>query len=274
MSFFIQSENLLINFFIGIILSIAVSVFSNRLKLLTTSGIIATFLLALIIYSLGTWQWTLPIVTFFVLSSLISKLRKNRNAEVEKYFEKSEQRDYLQVLANGGLAGVLVLINYFQPSELLYIIYVSIVASVCADTLATEIGTLIKTKTVDVLSFKEINQGISGGISIRGIFASIIGASVIAATSLPWIESNYQINFIIITFAGFAGSITDSVLGSSLQAQYKCTVCNIVTERKIHCKKETNLVKGFRWINNDAVNFGAGISGGFFSFILYDFVKG
>jgi len=148
------------------------------------------------------------------------------------------------------------------------------VASVCADTWSTEIGTLVKTKTIDILSFKEINQGISGGISLRGIFASFTGAFVIAATSLPWIESNYQINIIIITLAGFIGSITDSVLGSSIQAQYKCKVCGSVTERKIHCDERAFLLKGKRWINNDAVNFGAGISGGIFSIILYDVIKG
>ena len=270
----LNQTDLITNLIAGIIFASAISLISYRLKLLTTSGIIATFILALVIYTFGTWQWTLPIVTFFILSSLLSKIRK-KNKEVEKYFEKSEQRDHLQVLANGGLAGVLVLLNYFYPSELLYIIYVSLVASVCADTWSTEIGTIFKTKTVDILSLKEINQGISGGISVPGIFASIAGAFVIAATSLPWTESNYQINIIIIiTLAGFFGSIIDSIVGSSLQVKYKCVVCGIVTERKSHCKSETVYLKGNKWINNDAVNFGAGISGGLFSVILYDVFKG
>ncbi|OGU72346.1 MAG: hypothetical protein A2V93_01660 [Ignavibacteria bacterium RBG_16_34_14] len=264
----------MINLIFGIILALAISLISYKLKLLTTSGIITTFLLALVIYTFGTWQWTLPIVTFFVLSSLLSKFRKRRNPEVEKYFEKLEQRDHLQVLANGGLASVLVTLNYFYPSKLLYIVYVSMVAAVCADTWSTEIGTSVKTKTVDILSFREINQGISGGISLPGIFASFAGAFVISATSLPWIESNYQNNIIIITAAGFIGSIADSFLGSSLQAQYECKVCNSVTERKIHCGKEADLLKGKRWINNDVVNFGAGISGGIFSLIIYDIING
>ncbi len=274
MSFITQTNNILNNLIIGIVLASAISFISYRYKLLTFSGIIATFLLALIIYTFGTWQWTLPIVTFFVLSSLLSKIRKRKNHEVEKYFEKSEQRDYLQVLSNGGLAGILVIANYFYTTSFLYIIYLSVVAAVCADTWATEIGTLIKSKTVDILSFKKINPGISGGISLPGILASAAGAFVIAATSLPWIESNYQINIIIITLAGFTGSIADSLLGSSLQAQYKCRVCLNITERKIHCNEKTFLVKGIKWINNDAVNLGAGISGGIFSFIIYDVIKG
>jgi len=81
-------------------------------------------------------------------------------------------------------------------------------------------------------------------------------------------------NVIIILFAGFVGSIADSLLGASVQAQYKCRVCERITERKIYCNKEENLFSGIRWVNNDAVNFGAGISGGIFSIILYDVVKG
>ncbi|RPI68237.1 MAG: DUF92 domain-containing protein, partial [Ignavibacteriales bacterium] len=230
MSFLFQSENLTFNLLTGIIFSSIISLISYKFKLLTRSGIIAAFILALIIYTFGTWQWTLPIVTFFILSSILSKVRKKRNAEVEKYFEKQEQRDYLQVLANGGLGGILVLLNYFYPFELFYIIYVSIVASVCADTWSTEIGTLFKTKTIDILSLKEINPGISGGISFPGILASVAGAFVIAATSSPWLGSNFQTNLLIITLAGFIGSIADSMFGSSIQTRYKCVVCKNITE--------------------------------------------
>ncbi len=274
MSLFIQTDNLIFNLIFGVILASAISIISYRLKLLTNSGIIAAFILALIIYTFGTWQWTLPIVTFFILSSLLSKYRKRKNTEVEKYFEKSEQRDHFQVLANGGLAGVLVILNYFYPSELLYIVYISMVAAVCADTWSTEIGTLFKTKTVDILSFKKVEAGISGGISIIGTVGALAGAFAIAITSLPWLESNHLINVIIILFAGFVGSISDSLLGASVQAQYKCRVCESVTERKIHCNERAVLLKGKRWMNNDAVNFGAGLSGGIFSIIIYDVVKG
>ncbi|RPI71661.1 MAG: DUF92 domain-containing protein, partial [Ignavibacteriales bacterium] len=150
----------------------------------------------------------------------------------------------------------------------------SIVASVCADTWSTEIGTLFKTKTIDILSLKEINPGISGGISLPGILASIAGAVVIAVTSLPWLGSNFQINFLILTLAGFTGSIADSMFGSSIQARYKCVVCKNITESKTHCSRNAILIKGTEFINNDAVNFGAGVSGGVFSFFLSYVIKG
>jgi uncharacterized protein (TIGR00297 family) len=269
----IQSESLLIDFLVGILFGFIISSISYRFKFLTFSGSLAAFFLAVIIYGFGTWQWTIPIVTFFILSSLLSKYRKNKNESVETYFEKTGERDHFQVLANGGLACLLVTINYFNPSELIYIIYLSCIAAVCADTWATEIGTISKTKTIDIISFKKVKQGVSGGVSLPGILGSLAGAIVIAATSLPWIESNHLMNLIIIMSAGFIGSVSDSILGTSVQAKYICIICSSVTEKKIHCSNETVLKKGIRWMNNDAVNFGASISGGLFSIILYDVVK-
>jgi len=268
-----QSENLLIDFVLGITLSLIIAYLSYRFRLLSFSGSITTFFLAIIIFGFGTWKWTIPIVTFFLLSSLLSIYRKRKNESVETYFEKSGERDHFQVLANGGLGCVLVVINYFYPEKLFYIVYVSSIASMCADTWATEIGTLIKTKTVDIISFKKVEQGVSGGISLVGTLGSIAGALVIAATSLLWMESNYLLNMIIIVVCGFWGSVSDSILGSKIQAHYKCIVCNSITERRSHCNNETVLFKGIRWMNNDAINFSASLSGGIFSVILYDVVK-
>ena len=273
LSIFTQQESLIVNFSLGILFASIIFFVSYKFKLLTFPGSLVTFFLAVIIFGLGTWKWTVPIVTFFLLSSLFSKYRKRKNEKVETYFEKTSERDHFQVLANGGLACLLVIIGYFYQSELLYIAFVSCVASVCADTWATEFGTLTKAKTIDVLSFKKVEQGVSGGISLQGTIASLAGAIVIAATSLPWLESNYIMNLIIIVLAGFAGSIADSILGTGVQAQYKCKVCNRTTERKVHCNLEAGLIKGVNWINNDVVNLGAAISGGIFSVILYDFVK-
>jgi uncharacterized protein (TIGR00297 family) len=255
-------SELVSNFLIGIFLSSAIAFFSQKFNLLTKKGSYAVFILALIIFSLGVWKWTLPIFLFFILSSLLSKYRKLKNPAIETYFEKSSRRDHYQVIANGGFAGVLVIINYFLPSELLYLVYVSSVAAVCADTWGTEIGTLIKTKTINILSMKKVEAGTSGGISVPGIVGSFTGAMVIALSSLFWLKSNKFNYIMIISFAGFTGSIIDSILGASLQAQFECKTCGKITERKFHCSNSTSYYKGIKWFNNDAVNFSAGISGG------------
>lgn len=114
---------------------------SVKARFLTVGGAIAAFILAGLIFGLGGIKWSVPILTFFILSSILSKLRKKRNVEVEIFFEKSGVRDHYQVIANGGLGGVLVILYAIYPNELFYLIYLATLSAVCADTWATEIGT-------------------------------------------------------------------------------------------------------------------------------------
>ncbi len=259
---------LLFKLLIALILAFIIAIISLRFKFLTKGGSVAQFILATIIFGLGGLKWSVPIIVFFFLSSILSRARNKKNKNVEIYFEKSDQRDQFQVLVNGGLGGLLVLLAQVMHVELLYYIYVSSLASVCADTWATEIGTLRETKTINILNFKTVEQGSSGGISLNGILGALLGAFIIPLSSLIWIGLNNFNYVLIITVSGFGGSIVDSILGASVQAQFYCSVCGKITERKIHCLKKTSQAKGIFWINNDVVNFAASLAGGFF-FVLF-----
>jgi uncharacterized membrane protein len=125
---------------------------------------------------------------------------------------------------------------------------------------------------VNILSLEKVEPGASGGVSIPGTIGSFAGAIFIAASSLFWIESNKFNYVLLVSFAGFTGSIIDSVLGASVQAQYKCKTCGKITERKFHCSDSTFSYKGLRWINNDTVNLSTGISGGILSAIFGDLI--
>src|SRR3989339_322569 len=185
---------------IGITFAALIAGISFRVKFLTLSGSIATFILAGFIFGLGSIKWSIPILTFFILSSILSKLRKKKNAEIELFFEKSGVRDYFQVLANGGIGGVLVIWNFISPNELFYLIYLSSLAAVCADTWATEIGTWKRTATYNVLNFKPIEQGVSGGISVIGTFGALLGSLAICFSGIFWNSLPITQYFLLITF--------------------------------------------------------------------------
>lgn len=261
---FFDSPNpeLLNNFILGIFLSGIVAYLSFKVGFLTANGSAATFLLAGFIFGFGGWQWSIPIMAFFILSSILSKVRKKVNSDVEQFFEKSGTRDYLQVLANGGLGGILVIINQIYPAEILYFFYCASLAAVCADTWATEIGTMKKAKTYFILNFKEAQQGISGGVSIQGTLGALLGALVIALSGIAWTSMNPWIFISIIATAGVLGSFFDSVLGATIQAQNQCNVCDKITEKSDHCGEKALHVRGYSWMNNDAVNFFSGLVGG------------
>ncbi len=239
-------------FAIGTILGITVAAVAYYARFLKASGAVATFLLASFVFGVGGWKWTTPILTFFVLSSLLSKLGSSAKREAESECEKSGTRDAGQVAANGGVAGVLLMLQYLFQNIELYPMYLGAIAAVTADTWGTEIGTLLRGRTVSIVSLKTVPPGTNGGVSVAGLIAGLLGASTIALSALRWQVSTATILMVIV--AGVIASIVDSVVGSTLQAKYCCARCGKISERTHHCGETSQLVGGIRWINNDVVN--------------------
>jgi len=68
-----------------------------------------------VVFGLGGLPWAAVLLTFFISSSLLSILFKSHKIESEKYAAKGLRRDAGQVLANGGLAGLAVIVYGFFP---------------------------------------------------------------------------------------------------------------------------------------------------------------
>jgi uncharacterized protein (TIGR00297 family) len=244
----VEPTRLMYGFFFALIILVV----SYKLKFLTNDGSYTAFVLGVFIFGLGGLQWSVPLLTFFILSSLFSKIKKNNSSE---YFEKGDKRDSFQVLANGGLPGLLLAVNLINPDAIWFDLYLVSLATSMADTWATEIGNMKKRTTFRILDLTEIQQGISGGISLGGTIGGVLGAAVLALSGLPWIHYFTWLIFSIITLGGILGMLVDSLLGATIQRKNICPVCEKVTEKKVHCGKEALYHSGIKLINNDAVNF-------------------
>lgn len=251
-------------FLLGMALAAAMAVASYYFRFLSASGSVGTFLLATIIFSVGGWEWTIPILTFFILSSLLSKLGKGKKAKFQPVFEKTDTRDAGQVAANGGVAGIVMLCWYISPeNNVWYLVYLASLSAVTADTWGTEIGLLAKGSPRLITSLKKVETGTSGGVSLSGFVGGVLGASLLALSGSYWFRGSAPtLTFIIIICAGILGALVDSLLGATVQAQYRCTVCGKITERTLHCGTSSVLVRGVRWINNDVVNWACALAGG------------
>ena len=113
---------------------------------------------------------------------------------------------------------------------------------------------------------EQTQRGLSGGVTLWGFSASLLGAALIAAVYAIGTPNWKQILFIIA--CGFGGALLDSILGSLLQVKYRCPVCQMMTERKIHCGKPTEKIKGYEKITNDTVNFICNLSVGVLAAVL------
>jgi uncharacterized protein (TIGR00297 family) len=243
------------SFLLAFFLALLISLISFKMKFLDLGGSAVTFLLALFIFGIGGWKWTIPILTFFILSSLLSKVAERLSKkDVGSIFEKGSRRDYKQVLANGGVPLLITVLSKLLPLQIdWYLIYVLSVAISTADTWSTEFGTLFAKDVYLITNFKKVIPGISGGISLIGTFGGILGSIFIILSTGFFIKLNLQIFISIISFA-LIGNLVDSLMGATIQVIYKCSVCGKLTEKKVHCDKETFHYKGIKIIDNDLVN--------------------
>jgi uncharacterized membrane protein len=147
-----------------------------------------------------------------------------------------------------------------------------------ADTWATEIGAYSRTRPRMVTTFRQVETGISGAISLLGIIAAAAGSLFVSLFGwLSWNPARLLMfrpdmsELLAIAWSGFLASYADSILGASIQAQYRCKICGKQTEAQVHCDKRTEWIKGWKWVNNDVVNLMASLLGALFCWFLLHF---
>jgi uncharacterized protein (TIGR00297 family) len=238
---------------VGITLAGGIAFISYRFKFLDLGGSALAFVMGSIIFGFGGWSYTFPILGFFILSSILSKIGRTRKKQVESGYQKTNVRDFQQALANGGVATTITLLAFFSGIESLYYVYVASLAAATADTWGTELGIFSRSNPVLITNFKPVAPGTSGGISFIGSFSALAGSTSIVLISSFFYAFNIN-QFFIITLAGFFGSLADSIVGATLQGQYECVICGNKTESKTHCREKSNLIQGIKYIDNDIVN--------------------
>ena len=271
---------------IGLLLSAAIGLLAYRRNSLAPSGVGGAVLVGTLIFGFGGWTWGLVLITFFVSSSMLSHYRQADKAALAEKFAKGERRDLGQVLANGGAGALLALGVYFlvdlsgqaRAGNPLYIYltlaYFGVMASVNADTWATELGVLARETPRLITTGRPVSPGTSGAITRYGTLAALTGAAFIGVAAFVLIQlaslaTTGQLLLadlpivVIAAAAGLAGSLFDSLLGASVQRIYWCDHCEKETERQVHsCGVRTRPLRGWDWMNNDRVNFVSSLVGG------------
>ncbi|MCL6571991.1 MAG: DUF92 domain-containing protein [Bacillus sp. (in: Bacteria)] len=227
------------------------------LKSLTVSGSFFAILVGLAVY-LGFGVNGLFLVgVFFASSSIWSKYKGNVKSTIEEKLAKGATRDWRQVAANGGAAGLFSIFYYFSNDSTWLIAFAVSLASANSDTWASEIGSLSRNNPIYIRSFKRIEKGTSGAISLLGSLAALAGALLISLLSFWLFKLDFYFSFLIFLF-GYFGNVIDTLLGAFYQQVYICEYCGIETEKKNHCQLPTTRIKGSTFVDNDMVNFLSG----------------
>jgi uncharacterized protein (TIGR00297 family) len=254
---------------LGLALAALVGYLGYRRGALTPGGVLGAILVGGAAVGLGGWAWGALVVLFFLASSALSRYKEAQKERLAEKFSKGARRDLAQALANGGVAALLAAAHAFAPHPALWAAFAGALAAVNADTWATELGVLSRAQPRLITTGRPVETGTSGGITWRGTGAALAGAGLIglAAGLFGLAEGGGLARLAAVaaaaTVGGLAGSLADSLLGATVQAIYFCPRCGKETERHpAHtCGEATRQVRGWRWLDNDWVNFFCSVVG-------------
>ena len=237
---------------------------------LSKSGVAGALLVGTLTFGFGGWFWGILLGIFFISSSLLSHFKESEKRQAAEKFEKGHRRDFWQAMANGGTGAIIALLNVLLPSPAWFFMFTGSIATVTADTWATELGTLSQNPPRLITTGESVEVGTSGGVSLLGTAVSTLAGLIIGlAAGLLGKKSVWKMG-IIGAFSGLAGSLFDSLLGATVQQIFYCDTCQKDTERKIHkCGTETRQIRGYAWLNNDMVNLLASLIGGVVAVALW-----
>lgn len=264
--------------------SAAIAAGAHQARALSGSGAVAAFMVGAVIFGSGGWAFALPLLTFFITSTLLSRWR--RLSKEALGYEKGGRRDSGQVLANGGVAAVIALI--YRPvlsarGVDLYPAYLAALAAANADTWATEIGSAIGGVPISLRTLKRARVGMSGAVSVAGTLGAFAGSAMIAAflhvfhpaakfrSPSIWVSggnppAGHHVTLFVPLVGGILGAFVDSLLGATVQGQWLDPASlDQFTEKPIPGTRPTT---GLAAIGNDCVNFVCTLTAAFFAWFF------
>lgn len=257
---------------IGIGLALFVAYLARKAGSLSRSGAVAAAIIGGITFGLGGLLPAILLLTFFITSSLLSRVGGRRKLVVATAFEKGGERDYGQVFANGGIASLFVTLFALTNEKLWLIGMIGAFAAVIADTWATELGVLARRHPRLITTWSTVEPGTSGAVTLEGSMAGIAGAGLIGL--IGGLGLNDGSTMVASTIGGILGATFDSILGATVQVIYFCQTCDKQTERHPEhmCGSETVYLRGWMWLSNDMVNFISSILGALTSIGIWSII--
>ncbi len=218
---FASSSVVVLDLVVILLLCGVLSFISYRLRLLTASGSVASFLMGVVIGSLGSIDWLIILIAFALSGFVVTRFKfelKRRKGVQEG--EKGE-RTWKNVVANGLVPALVALGAWLlgqQASPAADLIYLTAVSVAASDTIASELGVL-SNRTFLITSMKRVAVGTDGGVSAYGTAWAFVGAAFASILGwlllFPW--GTVDARLLIPILMGFLGCNIDSLIGATLE---------------------------------------------------------
>ena len=262
---------------LGVVVAGAVALAAYRLRSLTSSGLVPRFSLERLASHVAVYSSRAAILLFFISGTVLSKTRTAAAESARRSAAKQGQRDAAQVLANGGIAvacavvGAIIAALGWQHAMRWMVAAVCALAAASGDTWSTEVGSLFGGSTRLITTMRPVSAGTSGGVSFAGTVAAPVGGALVGLAGLVAANRTVLVAWLALTaLAGLTGSAIDSLLGATVQGVWRCPGCGATIEVSRHqtCDAQAILVRGWSWLDNDAVNLFATLCGAALGYAL------
>ncbi len=257
---------------LSIITVAAVGLASLKMRIIDRTGFAAAMLIGALILFCGGLQWFTLLLVFYFSAAYFTKYKYERKLKLAAAEAKGGARGWHNVLSNGAIAAVSAVLYRLTADKAFAAAYLGAVATSVADTLATEVGLLNPGEPRLLTNLRrKVRAGTSGGVTLLGESASLLGTFVLAFAALLVGFEGLGVTQILISslLAGFLGCNFDSLLGATVQAGFKCRVCGKATEEKTHCGQSAERLKGIGLVDNNMVNLASTIFGAAIAMRLY-----
>jgi uncharacterized protein (TIGR00297 family) len=232
-------------------------------KALDSRGFLASVAVGYSILVGGGPSWFVIVAVFFTLGVGFTWYEYSFKKTIGGAQEKGGARSWPNILANGGIASILAVQEFFMGGSVLAALFLGSISTAAADTVATELG-LLNTSWPRLITSprKVVSPGTSGGVTSLGFVGASLASLVIGvmALLLRILPGGFLV-MVVCLVGGVSGAAMDSVLGSVVQRKGYCAVCLRPTEALHHCGEKTKRTGGLFFIENNIVNLLATVAG-------------
>lgn len=224
----------------GLFLACTVALRGYRNNSLSPSGAIAAAAVGWSTLS-SSFRAGLVLLGFFFASSALTKFG-DENKDIEEDHKKGGQRNWIQVLSNGGIPALLAIagcllsggidlpvipFSSMQAYSIVTTAFLGYYSCCCGDTWSSEIGQLSEEEPRLITTLRPVRKGTNGGCTLLGLASSCLGGLYIGllffitgvlSPQSSFANSLSQVKLIPLSIgAGLIGSLIDSILGATIQ---------------------------------------------------------